>query len=243
MAITNNAQSVNGFDKELLLIGEGYVARPVTLNKDTITGLAADEAGRFIIPQGTYLYGATGESLLVNPQQNAVAVVPTVTKSTGTINTILTVTSKREGAVADVITLAVGTDSTFAVAVGGTGLAKTIDVTLPVDSLGNVTATYEDVVNKINGDVEANSFDVASIAAGADGTTTAAAGTVTLAGGGAETVTSDIDGVLYHSVDVTLGESNGAMIIAGYIDVDKMPSVPGAAVKAKLPKITFARKD
>lgn len=243
MAITNDVMSDVGFDKELLLVGEGYIARPVTVNKNTVAGLTADEAGRFIVPQGTYLYGAGGESLLTNPQQYAVEVVPTVTKSTGTVNTVLEITAKREGAVADVVTLIVGTDSTFSVTVGGSGLAKTIDVTLPVDSLGNVTATYDDVVAKINGDMEANSFVGASIATGEDGTTTAAAGTATLAGGGAETVTSDIDGILYHSVDVTLGEATGALMIAGYVDVDKMPSVPGAAVKAKLPNITFARKD
>lgn len=243
MAITNDVMSDVGFDKELLLVGEGYIARPVTVNKNTVAGLTADEAGRFIVPQGTYLYGASGESLLTNPQQYAVEVVPTVTKSTGTVNTVLEITAKREGAVADVVTLTAGTDSTFAVTVGGSGLAKTIDVTLPVDSLGNITATYDDVVAKINGDMEANSFVGASIATGEDGTTTAAAGTVTLAGGGDETVTSDIDGILYHSVDVTLGEATGALMIAGYVDIDKMPSVPGAAVKAKLPNITFARKD
>lgn len=243
MAITNDVISDVGFDKELLLVGEGYIARPVTVNKNTVAGLTADEAGRFIVPQGTYLYGASGESLLNNPQQYAVEVVPTVTKSTGTVNTVLEITAKREGAVADVITLTVGTDSTFSVTVGGSGLAKTIDVTLPVDSLGNVTATYDDVVNKINGDMEANTYVNASIATGEDGTTTAAAGTATLAGGGDETVTSDIDGILYHSVDVTLGEAPGTMMTHGVIDIDKMPSDPGAAVKAKLSNITFARKD
>lgn len=240
--ITTNRKEY-GLDKNLLLISEGYIARPVTVDKSTVTGLQADEEGRYIIPQGTYLYGSNGESLLVNPQQVAVAVEPTVTKASAEINSVLNIEAKQEGNVAYVTTLAVGTDSTFEVVVGGTGTAKTIDVTLPVDITGSVIVTYDDVVNKINGDLEANTFVVASIVAGEDGTALAAAGTGTTSGGGDETVTGDIDGILLHSVDVTLGENTGALMIAGYINVDNMPSVPGAAVQAKLPKITFARRD
>ena len=238
-----NAKKEYGTEKNLLLIGEGYIARPVTLDKDTVTGLTADEDGRFIVPQGTYLYGANGESLLLNPQQLAVAVVPTTTKATVTINSVLHIDAKQEGDLTYTITLTVGADGNSAVAVTGTGTAKTITVTLPVDSLGNVTMNYDDVVALINNDMEANTYIVASIETGEDGTTTAAAGTEDLDDGGVDTVSSNIDGVLLHGVDVTLGEATGAMMIAGYINVDNMPEVPGAAVKAKLPNITFARKD
>lgn len=242
MAILNNAK-VARFDPELLLIGEGYVARPVTLNKDTISGLQPNENGKYIIPYGTYLYGSSGESLLVNPQQTAVAVVPSVTFATATIGSVLKVTAKAEGDLSYVVSLVEGTDSTFSVVVGGTGASKTIAVTLPVNKSGDVTVTYDDVVSLINNDIEANTYVFAEIASGADGTDVAAAGTGTTSGGGATTI-GDVDGILYHSVDVTLGENTGALIIAGYIDVDKMPQgVPGAAIKAKLPRITFARKD
>lgn len=238
-----NGRKEYGTEKNLLLIGEGYIARPVTVDKNTVTGLVEDEEGKFIVPQGTYLYGANGESLLVNPQQLAVAVVPTVSKASATINTVLKIGAKQEGAMAYVITLVEGTDATSNVEVGGTGTAKTINVTLPVDVTGVVTATYNDVVDMINNDMEANTYVVASIAEGEDGTETAAEGDGTTSGGGADTVASDIDGVLLHGVDVTLGEATGAMMIAGYINVDNMPDVPGAAVKAKLPNIVFARKD
>ena len=60
---------IKGFDDELLLISEGYVARPVTLSKNTIAGLTPDDDGHYVIPQGTFLYGANGNSLLVDPQQ------------------------------------------------------------------------------------------------------------------------------------------------------------------------------
>ncbi len=240
--ITNNKKEY-GTEKNLLLIGEGYIARPCTVDKNTVAGLAADGEGRFIVPQGTYLYGANGESLLENPQQMAVEVVPSVTKASGVVNSVLKITAKQEGNLAYVVTLTEGTDSTFAVEVGGSGTTKTFDVTLPVDINGTVIVDYDAVVEKLNGDMEANTYIVASIDSGADGDTVAADGTATLSGGGNETVSSDIDGVLLHDVDVTLGERTGAMMIAGYINVDNMPSIPGAAVKAKLPKITFARKD
>lgn len=242
--ITNNKQFAD-FDKELLLISEGYVARPVTLSKNTIAGLQPDEKGRYIIPYGTYLYGANGESLLVNPQQEGVEVIPTVTKASGTVNSVVKITAKAEGNLAYVISFVAASDNTFKVNVGGTGASKTFTVILPVDSEGDVTVTYDDVVTLINNDMEANTYIIASIDTGADGTQTAeeTSSDVTTSGGGSETV-GDIDGILYHSVDVTLGEGTGAMIIAGYIDVDKMPQgVPGAAVKGKLPRITFARKD
>lgn len=244
--IQNNLwKAVDGFDKELLLVGEGYIARPVTVNKNTIPGLTSNDAGRYVIPYGTYLYGSDGESLLANPQQYGVAVVPSVTHATATINSSLVVTAKSEGDLEHVVTLVAGTDtlSTPTITVTGTGASKTITIDLAVDSNGNVESTYGEIVELINNDIVANTFLVASMATGVDPDTFAKAGTGTTAGGGAETVSGDIDGILYHSVDVTDGEATGALIIHAYIDVDNMPSVPGAAVKAKLPHIVFARKD
>lgn len=235
---------VKGFDKELLLLQDGYVARPVTLSKNTISGLVPDDAGHYVIPQGTFLYGANGNSLLVDPQQEAVAVIPTVTKATVTINSILVLTATDEGNVTYTTTLTSNS-------AGADSLSVTVDsshnmtVNLETDASGTIISTYDDVVDAINNDIVANTYFVASIATGADGSTVAQDESATaLANGGATTVSSDIDGVLYHSVVVDDGEQTGAMIIHGYIDADKMPGgMPGAAVKAKLPHIVFARKD
>lgn len=244
--IQNNLwKAADGFDKELLLVGEGYIARPVTVNKDTIPGLTPNDAGKYIIPYGTYLYGADGESLLANPQQYGVAVVPSVTHATATIGSSLVVTAKAEGNLSHVVTLVAGTTalSTPSITVTGTGASKTVTIDLAVDSIGTVVSTYGDIVDLINNDIVANTFLVAEMATGVDPDTLAAAGTGTTSGGGDETVDSDIDGILYHSVDVTDGEATGALIIHAYINVDNMPEVPGEAVKAKLPHIVFARKD
>lgn len=240
MSIDLKAQKVTGLDdKELLLVGEGYIARPVTVAKSTISDIAVNSDGHYVIPQGTYLYGESG-SLLDNPQQVAVAVVPKSAHAKATLNSAITVTAKDEGLLAYVVTLVVGTTANNSVAYSAS--TKTVTVTLSVDEDGAVQETYQDVVDLINDDIEVNSLIKATIIDGyAD--TVAVAGTATTADGGAETVDSDIDGVLYHSVDVTNGEAIGTLIIAGYINVDNMPSVPGAAVKEKLPRITFGRKD
>lgn len=240
MSINVQTKKVDGFDKELLLVGEGYIARPVTVDKSTISGLVADDKGHYYIPQGTYLYGAEGTSLLANPNQKAIAVVPTVTNATATLASTLVVDAKDEGTSAVKVELVVGTAHKIKVAVA----SNTITVTLAVDKNSAVKDTWDDVVKAINENIEANSLVVAKLASGADGSALATAvSSTSLAGGDAMSVAGDIDGILYHTVDVTDGEAMGAMIIHGYINEDSMPAVPGAAIKAKLPHIVFGRKD
>ena len=240
MSINVQTKKVDGFDKELLLVGEGYIARPVTVDKSTISGLVADDRGNYYIPQGTYLYGAEGTSLLANPNQKAIAVVPTVTNATATLATAVVVEAKDEGTSSVKVELVVGTAHKIKVAVA----SNTIKVTLAVDKNGAVKDTWEDVVKAINENIEANSLVIAKLASGADGSALATAvSSTSLAGGDAMSVAGDIDGILYHTVDVTDGEAMGAMIIHGYINEDAMPAVPGTAIKAKLPHIVFGRKD
>ena len=64
-----------------------------------------------------------------------------------------------------------------------------------------------------------------------------------MSGGAVEAVTGKIDGVLYHSVDVSDGEAVGTMVYAGVINKDAMPIEPSDAVEAALPHIKFARID
>jgi len=45
--------------------------------------------------------------------------------------------------------------------------------------------------------------------------------------------------VLMNDIDVTYGSALGAMIIHGYIDVNKIPVPPSAADIAALKQITF----
>lgn len=238
MSINFGFKDVAGFDKELLYNQEGYFAKPVTISKSTLA--VTQDDNHYIIPQGTYLYGANGTSLLLDPNQEAVAVVPTVTKATATINTSVVVTAKEDGAVAYEVELVVGTSRKYSVVATKTKAT----VTLAVDKSGNVTNTYGDVVKMLNDDIVANNYIVAAMADGVDKDTVAAAGTGTTAGGSASTtVASDIDGILLHSVDVADGEAVGTMMISGYVNIDNMPVQPGAEVQAKLPNIHFLRRD
>lgn len=241
MSINTQTKKVDGFDKELLLVGEGYIARPVTLSKATISGLVPDDKGHYYIPQGTYLYGEKGTSLLADSTQYAVAVAPVVGNDKATVNSAVVVDAKDEGTTGIKVEFVKGSAHKIKVAVAG----STITVTLSVDKADAIKDTWEDVVKAINENITANSLVVAKVATGVDGTdlATVTSAPVALAGGGATTVTGDIDGILYHTVDVTDGEATGAMIINGYINEDNMPAVPGAAVKAKLPHIVFGRID
>ena len=237
MSIDFGYKKVAGFDKELLYNQVGYLAKPVTLDKSTLT-VTPTEKGRYIIPQGTLLYGQ-GSSLLLNPNQNAKAVVPTLSKATIVLGETVKITSKADGTVTYKVTLEAGTARRPSI----TASATEATIKLGVDKAGAVTTTYNDVISLINTDMVANNYIVATLVDGKDGDAVASAGNVTTASGSVTTVDSDIDGVLLHSVDVTDGEATGAMMIGGNINIDNMPVTPDAAVIAKLPNINFLRRD
>ena len=183
----------------------------------------------------------------MNPQQIAKATVPTVTRATVTVNTSVKVTAKQDGALTHTVAFVIPTGqavSNPSVEVTG-GATKAIKVHLACKADGTIKTTYAKVVELINNDTEANTYVTAELVTGVgDDVLAAVAAAVPLAGGGAMAVTDDIDGILYHSVDVTEGEATGALIVQGYINVDNLPQgEPGDAVKDKLPKIVFGRRD
>ena len=247
-------RALSAFDNELLLYQDGYVARPVTVDKTTITGLTANEAGRYIIPQGTYLTGSTG-SLLDNPQQLAIQATVTEANSTAVINSSVNIKVKESGVYAYVFSLVKETtaspveseDTATKGTISYDSATKKFTITLAINKAGTIISTYGDVVALINNDEIANTFVVASLATGVKPTALAAVTatdvTTTAAAGSKETVTGIIDGILYHSVDVTNGAEDATLMIAGYVNMDNMPAVPSTAVKAALPRITFSRID
>ena len=237
----HDVKQVDGLDKELLLVGEGYIARPVTVDKNTITGLVPTDTGRYIIPQGTYLKGDP-ESLLVQPQQIAKQATVAVTKASATLITDIHLEAVTEGAVTYQVTLVDPAKANVGLKVEVNTTTKVITVTLKTNQKKDIMSTLKDVVDAINEDMIANTYVKASVDKSKQDDT-ASAGTATLAGGGAETVTGIIDGILYHSVDVTDGENTGALITHGVIDIDKMPMGVGQAVRKALPHIIFGRKD
>lgn len=102
--------------------------------------------------------------------------------------------------------------------------------------------------------------DDAGIAANSDGKKIVSAGTIVGGGvladntkkvsakntqGGATGTAGagvDAEGVLLNDVDVTYGPSSGAMIVHGFIDLDKLPTAPVAdAVTALKGRILFLK--
>lgn len=238
----HSVKQVDGFENDLLLIRESYLARPVTLDKDTITGLQPTDKGRYIIPQGTLLVGPNG-SLLDDPQQIAKQAQVVTTRASVTLLTDIKITAKSEGAVTYPVQIVAATGANNPMAVDFDTSTHTLKVTLKTNAKKVVDATLKDVVDAINNDMVANTYVFAELVDPDHWDTVAAAANGALAGGGVQTVTGNIDGILYHGVDVTDGENTGALIIQAVVDIDKMPIAVGQAVKNKLPRITFGRKD
>ena len=176
MANSFKNQKLTGFDKTLVLYQDGYVARPVTVDKTTISDLQPNEAGKYIIPQGTLLTGVSG-SLLENPQQKAVQAQVSVTKATVTINSAVVVTAKESGVVAYKFALVKDTKATSSAtisvpsgSISYDASQKKFTITLAVNKSGTVLTTYGDVVALINNDTIANTYVSAELASGVKGT-------------------------------------------------------------------------
>ncbi|WP_342505630.1 hypothetical protein [Sporosarcina sp. FSL K6-2383] len=52
---------------------------------------------------------------------------------------------------------------------------------------------------------------------------------------------SDAEGVLFNDTDVTYGPASGALLIHGFVAIDKLPTVPTAEEVAALKQITFLK--
>ena len=141
MAINFKMNAVEGFDPELLLNVEGFLARPVTLDQSSLAGITPDDKGHYYIPQGSYLYGSNGTSLLEDPNQLAVVVVPTESKASVTLDSGLVITAKEEGAVA--IPVAMTVDTTSHNDVFSYTSATGITIKLGTDKAGNVKDDFE----------------------------------------------------------------------------------------------------
>ena len=243
MAINFGKEKLSGFDKTLQLIGEGYAARPVTLTKDSIANLEPTDGGRYIIPQGTFLVGETS-SLLENPDQLAVAANISVTYDTAVVDSAVDVKSVVPENFGYVITCVKASTSSTAASVAYVPATKAINVTLETDSSGSEITTAQELVDLINTDPVVGELVTAKLHSGVLGSQTISNNaTATTSGGGVQSVSGNIDGILYHHVDVTDGEATGAMMISGYVNIDNMPFNPGSAIREKLTRITFGRID
>ena len=231
---------IAGMEDSILYFTENYVAKPIMLDKTTITGLTANADGKFIIPRGTFLTGTAG-SLKERPNQIAKQAVFTGVAGTLALLTYVRIVDKQESnrVLTFKVTKPAKATTTATVAVSG----LTIEIKVANDGT-NILTTLGDIVTLINGNMEANSLCVASLTdeTKANTVATEVASAVT-AGGANDTGTGDVDGILMHSVDVTDGEATGALVLAGFVDLDKIGIEPSTNFKTKLPMIAFLRKD
>ena len=231
---------IAGMEDSILYFTENYVAKPIMLNKTTITGLTANADGKFIIPRGTFLTGTAG-SLKERPNQVAKQAVFTGVAGTLNLLTYVRIVDKQKSNRVLTFKVIKPAKATTTATVAVSGL--TIEIKVANDGT-NILTTLGDIVTLINGNMEANSLCVASLTdeTKADTVATEVASAVT-AGGANDTGTGDVDGILMHSVDVTDGEATGALVLAGFVDLDKIDIEPSTNFKTKLPMIAFLRKD
>lgn len=212
---------------EILKFPDHYVALAVTVDD---TGIIANAYGKKIVPAGTIVGGSTKSNLQyenepVADKYSPVAVAANLTTgTTGSKNAILW-TAVEAGLTGNEISVALidpsGVSKTLVVTVSG----KDISVSLATDDSGTITSTSAEVSAAINADADAKLLVLTSVDLtcndNGSGKVTAKAKT-TLSGGDVGAATN-AEGVLLNDVDVTYGPKEGAMIIHGFVSVDKMP--------------------
>lgn len=213
-----------GGTKEILKFPDHYVALAVTVDD---TGIVANADGKKIVPKGTIVGGVNGSVLADDTELVQGKYVETVyaTKTTGSVATDNAILWKAvAGGIAgnDVkIVLADPGANSQELAVSVVG--KVITVSLATGEAGAITSTAKDVADAVNASETASALVVADASGNASNEAAVAAVAETALTGGAAASAIGAEGVLLNDVDVTYGPAGGAMIIHGFIAVDKMP--------------------
>lgn len=224
--------------KQILKFPDHYVAMTVTVSDD---GVAPDEDGNKIVPAGTIV---GGNGVLLDPSKpvadvNLGIVAASLATSFTAKNSNLLFVAKAEGTVGNAIKVAfvdpAAADQTLSLVVA----EKTITLNLATDDAKAITTTANDVIAAILDDAEARKLVDATPAKGNSGAGVVSALAATALTGGTAGAGGKAEGVLMNDTDVTYGSALSAMIIHGYIDVNKMPVPPSDADIAALRQITF----
>ncbi len=230
--------------KEILKFPDHYVAMPIMVDQ---TGVAADDDGRKIVKKGTIVGGNT-KSAIENLDE------PVVDKYNATVYASLTVNSTVENGGLTFTAITGGTDGnavSITIVDPGTNSQELgvvvsdsdITVNLATSDVGAEISTAKEVADAINADAAAKLLVEASYAGTGAGVVAAKTKT-TLANGAAASITG-AEGVLMNDVDVTHGDKEGAMLIHGFIAIDKMPYATNdeaaSTVASTLPLIKFIK--
>lgn len=232
--------------KEILKFPYHYVALAVMVDDD---GIQANEDGKKIVPKGTVVGGKNNPVLanldepVVEKHANpAVKAELTTGKSDGSVNNKIVWKAVTAGHIGNLITIALvdPNDANKSLAVSVDGFDITVSLATGADKA--ITSTPATIVSAVNGD---NSAKLLVLAAGTGTDPVEAVGKTHLSGG-ADPQTTGAEGVLLNDVDVTYGDKEGAMLIHGFVAIDKMPygdnnAAVAAAAGLVLPMIKFIK--
>lgn len=233
--------------KELLKFPDHYVAMTVMVDDN---GVSANADGKKIVPKGT-IVGGGSKSAIDNLDEAVVnKYVPTAyasltTGAVATDNSIVWIAVAGGTAGNEVsITLVdpAANNKTLAITVS----SKDISVSLATGEAGAITSTAKGVGDAINAHAEAKLLVKANYSGNAKNeAAVAAAAKASLADGAAPSVTG-AEGILLNDVDVTYGDREGAMLLHGFVAVDKLPygtnnAEAAATAKSTLPMISFIK--
>jgi hypothetical protein len=223
--------------KQILKFPDHYVAMTVTVTDD---GVAEDSDGNKIVPMGTIV---GGNGVLQNPG-NPVANVrageakATLVTACTAKNSNISYTAHAAGVAGNAIKIAYLDPAAANVALAVTVAGTVITINLATDESKAITTTAGDIIAAILDNAPAVAL-VDAVPSGKLDTGVVNAMTATALAGGADGTAGTAEGVLMNDIDVTYGPALGAMIIHGFIDINKMPDKPSAADIAALRQIVF----
>ena len=207
------------------------------------SGIVANSEGKKIVPAGTIVGGSTKPVLtnrgepVAKKNTQAVFAKLELDNASPTANSKVTFTAKEAGTIGNSIKVQFlnpgGVSKPFEISIDG----DTIVVSLATDDSGALISTAAEVANSINEHLLANKLVLAE--ASDDGSTVVEAHAATALSGGSDGTGYLAEGVLLYDVDVTHGANTGAMLIHGFVLLDRLPEAPCADAIAALKDITF----
>lgn len=231
--------------KEILKFPDHYVALAVMVDDD---GIQANEDGKKIVPKGTVVGGKNNPVLanldepVVEKHANPAVKAKLTTGEDNDVNNEIVWEAVTAGHIGNLITVTLvdpgKANESLAVSVTGFDIV----VSLATGADKKITSTPATIVSAVNGD---DSAKLLVLAAG-EGTDPVEAVSKTYLSGGADPQTTGAEGVLLNDVDVTHGPKEGAMLVHGFVAIDKMPygdnnAAVAAAAGLVLPMIKFIK--
>jgi len=207
------------------------------------SGIVANSEGKKIVPAGTIVGGSTKPVLtnrgepVAKKNTQAVFAKLELDNASPDANSKVTITAKEAGVAGDSIKVEFLDPGDTSQALSVSIVGDTIVVSLATGANSVITSTAAQVATAINEHLLANKLVLAE--ASGDGSTVVEAHAATALSGGSDGTGYLAEGVLLYDVDVTHGANTGAMLIHGFVLLERLPETPCADAIAALKDITF----